>query len=103
MTDAHYRYCTGKILSQQFLYLFFQCVFSCSTDLFVCKFAIFEKEKGRDVPDAILHREVAILVYIAFTNDNLAVKFFCQLLNVGSDHFAWSAPRSPKINDYRLA
>ena len=60
----------------------------------------------RDYNDKIYRKtgsHIAIFIHITLTDDYLSFKLCCQFFNNRSHHFARATPRSPKINNNRLA
>ena len=64
--------------------------------------SVLEENEGRDASDAVVHRNVITLVYIAFADDSLVCIFVCEFLYDRSDGLAWAAPCCPEVNYYEF-
>jgi tRNA threonylcarbamoyladenosine biosynthesis protein TsaE len=83
---------------QQLLELFVECSFVSSANELVNKLSAFEEEYCWDVANTKLHSNVVVLLYITFTNNNLAVVIVSQLADDRTYHTARTTPCCPKVN-----
>jgi hypothetical protein len=60
-----------------------------------------DEQHGWDALDAIFLRPFRVVIGVDFGNDYFPGIFLGQLVEDGGYHFAWTAPRGPKINDHR--
>lgn len=77
--------------------LFYEIGFRLGAYQLVYYFTALDKEDGGDAGDAIVNRQLRIMVYIDFPYIDPAIVFFGQLFDDRSDRAAGSAPFSPKV------
>jgi hypothetical protein len=63
--------------------------------------ATLEKQQRWNGADAVFRGQSLLLVNIDFSDANATVVFAGKLVKQRADHFAWTAPLGPKIDDYR--
>jgi hypothetical protein len=63
-------------------------------------FAIFEKEQSWNGADAVFSGQGLLLINIDFANANTSIVFAGKFIQQRADHFAWSTPLGPKIDDH---
>ena len=73
----------------------------CSNGL-IHDFTIFDEEYGRDVPYAIFHSELLVVVYIHFPDHGTVSIFVGDFFNERSYHSARSTPFGPEVYHHRL-
>lgn len=89
---------SSGVLLQQRLKLLLQFCLCCCTYKLVYNLTVLDEQYCRNVADAKLHGDVVVLLYVAFTNNDLAFVLVSQLLNDRCDGTARTTPCSPEIN-----
>jgi hypothetical protein len=67
-----------------------------------CELSIFEQHEGWNTANAKFGGDVAILIHIEFGDLQFALVGGCGLVQNGGDHFAWTTPLGPKVDQDRL-
>ena len=80
--------------------LFCYCFFWCNTYDFINHFTVFENQNCRNISDAIIYRNLLIVIHIYFSNYRFSFEICRYFLNNRSQHSTWSTPNCPKINQY---
>ena len=75
--------------------------FASASDHLVHDFAVFDDEERRDGLDAEIGGHPGVVIDIHFADLDFPGILRGQFLHHGANHPARSAPRSPKINQYR--
>lgn len=73
---------------------------TCSDDL-ILHLAIFEKEEQGNGAHIVFHSKLPCFVHVDFAHFGHAIQLAGDLVNHGADHFARSAPFSPKVHKDR--
>jgi len=86
--------------SQQAVDVLLQIAFGAHSHDLPSDFAIFEKQQRRNGADAIFSGQTLFFVNIDFANADTAIVLPGKFIKKRADHFAWTAPLGPKINDH---
>ena len=61
--------------------------------------AALEEDDGRDVAHAVFHRDLIVLLHVAFADQHAALVFGGEFVHNGSDRAARTAPLGPEVDD----
>jgi hypothetical protein len=86
--------------SQQAVDVLLEIAFGTHSDDLAGDLAIFEKEERWNGADAIFSGQRLLFINIDFANADTAIVLPGKFIQQGADHFAWTAPLGPKIDDH---